>query len=82
MKPQNAEERKELWDQCMKECKDNLGQEELDRVMKEFYGDIYAYFSDSYSEFSSSSSVEVLMEITDSFDEEVMSNDHNSIDNL
>lgn len=65
----------------MRECKDTLSQVYFDRIIKEVYGDIYIYISDTNSESSSSGlSVEVLMEIADSFDQEVMNYDHNSID--
>ena len=63
----------------MRGCRDTLTPADLDRIVKEAYDNISASFSNFDSDSSSSgSSVEVLMEIMESFDQEVMSYDHNS----
>lgn len=55
----------------------------FDRIIKEAYSDIPASFLDSnFDSSSSGSSVEVLMEIIKSFDQEVTSYDHSSIDKV
>lgn len=77
LKPKNAEKGKELWDQCMRECKD-----EFNHIIKKVYDDIYASSSDSDFKSSSSGSIEVRMKITYSFDEEVMSYDHSSTEDV
>ena len=65
----------------MRECKDALGQAEFDCIVKEFYSDINASFRNTDSESSSSgSSVELLMETIDLFDQMVIRYDHNSIE--
>lgn len=59
-----------LWNSRMRGCMDILGQVDFNRIIKEVYGDIDVSFRDTDSESSSlSSSVEVLIEIADSFDQ-------------
>lgn len=53
----------------MRECKDSLGQAEFDCIIKD-YGNIYASFNGiDYESSLSGSSVEVLINIVDSFDQ-------------
>lgn len=64
----------------MRGRRDTLTHDNFDRIVKEAYGNYSASFSYSDSEsYSSGSSIEVLMEL---FDQEVMSYDHNSIDEV
>lgn len=73
---------KDLWDFYVRGCRDTLTQANFDCIVKEAYSNISASFSDYDSESSSSgSSVEVLMEIIESFDQ-VVSYDHNFIDEM
>lgn len=76
-----AREIKDLWGFYVKGCRDTLTQANFDYIVNEAYNDISASFSNSDSS-SSDSSVEVLMEIVESFDQEVVSYDHNSIDEM
>lgn len=79
----SIQERKNLWDFRMRGCRDILSKVDFDYIVKEAYNDIFASFSDSDSDSSSSgSSIEVLMEIADSFDQEVISYDHSSTDEV
>lgn len=79
----SAREIKDLWDFYVRGYRDTLTQADFDHFVKEAYDDITASFSNSDSDSSSSgSSLEVLMEITESFVQEVMSYDHNSIDEV
>lgn len=67
----------------MTECKDALIQVDLYHIIKEVYGDIYASFCNTnYKSSLSGSLIEVLMEIADSFDQEMMSYGHSSIDEV
>lgn len=67
----------------MRRCRDTLTQVNFDRIVKEAYNDISASFRGFDSDTSSSGpSVEVVMEIIESFDQEVTSYDHNSIDEV
>lgn len=67
----------------MRGCRDTLTQDDYDYIIREAYNDISASFRDSSSDSSSSgSSIEVLMEIMESFDQEVTIYDHNSIDDV
>ena len=82
LKSQNDEERYALWRACMRDCKKILGREEFNRIMLEVYRDIYASFSNFDYGSSSSSSVEILMETSGSFSEEVMGYEQSSIDEM
>lgn len=65
---------KDLWDFYVRGHRYTLNQTNFDRIINEAYDDIFASFRDFDSESSSlGSSVEVLMEIMESFDQEVMS---------
>lgn len=83
LKTLSIQEKKNLWDLRIREFKDTLSQDDFDRIINEVYVDIYTSFSDTDFESSSSGlSVEVLMEIADSFDQAVMIYDHSSIDEV
>lgn len=75
----STRESKDLLDFYVIGRRDTLTQADFDRILKKAYDNISSSFSDSDSKSSSpGSSVEVLMEIRESFDKEVMSYDHNS----
>lgn len=83
LKTLSAYEIKDLWDFHVRGCKYTLTQADFDRIVKEAYKDISSSFSDFDSDYSSlGSSVEVLMEISESFNPEVTSYDHISIDEI
>lgn len=64
----------------MKECEGRLGQVESDQIIKEVYGDIFSPCSETDLGSSSSGSVDIVMEMIESFiDQEVISYDHNTI---
>lgn len=79
----SAREIKDLWDFYLRGCRDTLTQTNFDRIVNDAYIDITTSFNSYDSDSSlSSSSIEVLMEITKSFDQEVMSYDQNCIDEV
>ena len=79
----SIQERKNLWDFRMRGRRDTLSQADFDCIVKEAYGDIFVSFSDFDFDFPSLGSyIEVLMEIIDSFDQEVTSYDQSSIDEV
>ena len=80
VKPTNAEERRDLWNQCMREVKGTLVQEEFNRITGEVYDCTFTSLSDSDFDSSSLGSLEVLMETLAPSDLEVMGYKNNSMD--
>ena len=73
----NSDERRTLWEECMREMSDALGVEELERVMNKINSEVLT--SDSDSDPDSSGSVELLMKTTKSFSGEVLNFKKSSI---
>lgn len=61
----SAREIKDLWDFCVRGCRDTLTETDFDCIVMKVYSNITTSFSNSeFGSSSSGSSVEVLVEIT------------------
>lgn len=73
----DAQEKIQLWDECMKACEGHLRKAEFGQIIREVYGDIYSFLSDTYSESISSGFLWVLIEMNGSFvDSDILNYSH------
>lgn len=76
----SARKIKDLWYFYVRGCRYTITQADFDCIINEAHNNIFASFSESDSDSSSLGlSIEVLMEIMESFDQEVTSYNHSSI---
>ena len=73
----NSNDRRALWEECMREMSDALGVEELERVMNKINSEVLT--SNCDSDPNSSGSVELLMETSKPFSGEVLNFKKSSI---